>query len=72
MFEPKSFDIKEVEGISNKTIEEHMKLYQGYVKHANLIQEKIKEYSADPTTNAYVLGELSRRFAFEFDGMRLS
>ncbi len=70
MFEPKSFDIKEVEGISNKTIEEHMKLYQGYVKHANLIQEKIKEYSADPTTNAYVLGELSRRFAFEFDGMR--
>ncbi|HYC34100.1 MAG TPA: Fe-Mn family superoxide dismutase [Candidatus Paceibacterota bacterium] len=70
MFEAKTFDIPEINGISKKTIEEHMKLYQGYVKHANLIQEKIREFKTDPEKNAYVLGELNRRFAFEFDGMR--
>lgn len=70
MFTPKEFNLPEVEGISKKTLDEHLKLYQGYVKHANLIQEKINEYKTDPDKNAYVLGELSRRFTFEFDGMR--
>lgn len=70
MFETKTFNIPQIEGISQKTIEEHLKLYAGYVKHANLIQEKITEYKGDPEKNAYILGELSRRFSFEFDGMR--
>jgi superoxide dismutase, Fe-Mn family len=69
-FEPKQFTIPEIQGISKKTIDEHLKLYAGYVKNANLIQEKINEYKADPEQNAILLGELSRRFAFEFDGMR--
>lgn len=70
MFETKKFDIPEIEGISKKSIEEHLKLYAGYVKHANLIQDKIKELSSDREKNTYILGELSRRFAFEFNGMR--
>lgn len=70
MFEAKTFDIPEINGISKKAIEEHTKLYQGYVKHANLIQEKLAEYRQDSEKNAYVIGELNRRFAFEFDGMR--
>ena len=36
--------IYSMEGISKKTVEEHLKLYAGYVKHANLILEKIPEY----------------------------
>ena len=70
MFTPKTFTIPVIEGISQKTIDEHLKLYQGYVKHSNLIQEKIAEYKVDSEKNAYVLGELSRRFAYEFDGMK--
>lgn len=70
MFEAKTFNIPDIAGISKKTIDEHLKLYAGYVKHANLIQDKIKELSADKEKNAYLLGELSRRFAFEFNGMR--
>ncbi len=70
MFQTKQFTIPEINGISSKTIEEHLKLYAGYVKHANLIQEKLNEYKADTEKNAYVIGELNRRFAFEFDGMR--
>ncbi len=69
----KKFDLPELKGISAKTIEEHLKLYSGYVKHANLILDKVQELSATPedaTKNAYTIGELQRRFGFEFDGMR--
>lgn len=69
-YTPKTFTISGLHGISAKNIEEHLKLYAGYVKHANLILEKIGEYVADSEKNAYVLGELQRRFSFEFNGMR--
>jgi Fe-Mn family superoxide dismutase len=65
-----TFDIPELEGISKDTIEGHLGLYQGYVKHANLIQEKITQLSVDTTTHAYLIAELQRRLGFEFCGMR--
>lgn len=55
IFEEKKFNIPKLKGISEKTIEEHLKLYAGYVKNANdLLEEK----------------EYNRRFPFEFNGMR--
>lgn len=69
-FEEKKFNIGPLKGISAKNIEEHLKLYAGYVKFTNLIWEKITELAADAEKNAYVMGELHRRFGFEFNGMR--
>ncbi|MDP1625428.1 MAG: Fe-Mn family superoxide dismutase [bacterium] len=72
-FEEKKFNIPELIGMSASNIEEHLKLYSGYVKHSNLILEKIAELSNDAATaeaNTYQIGELQRRFGFEFDGMR--
>jgi len=69
-FEEKKFTVPELKGISAKTMEEHLKLYAGYVKNINLICEKMGEYSAEPEKNAYAMSELQRRFGFEFDGMR--
>jgi Fe-Mn family superoxide dismutase len=69
-FTEKKFDIPALKGISAKNIEEHLKLYAGYVKHANLIQEKIAELKKDAAANAYALGEINRRFGFEYNGMR--
>jgi Fe-Mn family superoxide dismutase len=69
-YEEQKFDIPELKGISKKSVEEHLKLYSGYVKNTNLIIDKIAELSVDSEKNAFVLGELQRRFAFEFDGMR--
>ncbi|MSR71291.1 MAG: superoxide dismutase [Candidatus Taylorbacteria bacterium] len=69
-YEEEKFNIPELKGISKKSIEEHLKLYAGYVKHANLISEKIKELKQDAEKNAYVLGEINRRFGFEFNGIR--
>ncbi len=69
-FEEKKFDIPELKGISTKNIEEHLKLYAGYVKHTNLISEKIEKYMFNFEENVYIIGELQRRFGFEFNGMR--
>lgn len=69
-YEALTFDIPELEGIGRETIEEHIGLYNGYVKHANLIREKIADYSNDPDENSYAIGEMQRRLGFEFGGMR--
>jgi Fe-Mn family superoxide dismutase len=70
MYTEQQFSIPPLNGISPKTIEEHLKLYAGYVKHANLIMDHIKELSADAEKNVYEINELQRRFAFEWGGMR--
>lgn len=69
-FEEKKFNIGELKGISARNIEEHLKLYAGYVKNTNLILEKIEELAKDSENNAYALGEIQRRLGFEYNGMR--
>lgn len=69
-YTPKTFNVPELDGISKETIDEHIGLYNGYVKHANLIREKISAYSSDPENNSYAISEMQRRFGFEFGGMR--
>lgn len=69
-FTQKTFNIRELKGISAKNIEEHLKLYAGYVKNTNTVIEKINELNSDPEKNIYLLGELFRRFSFEYNGMR--
>lgn len=68
-FTAKQFNIESLQGISQKTIEEHIKLYEGYVKHANLILNKIESLKSN-ADSSYELAEARRRFGFEFDGMR--
>lgn len=69
-FTPKTFKIPELKGITTKNIEEHLKLYAGYVKNTNLILEKVAELKKDAEKNAYLLSEVTRRFGFEYNGMR--
>lgn len=69
-YTPKTFEIPALYGISAQNIEEHLKLYQGYVKHTNLVIDRISEYSADTEKYMYELGELQRRFSFEYNGMK--
>lgn len=68
MFTEQQFSIPDLIGISKKTIEEHVKLYAGYVKNANSIVEKMAVL--DSENDAYIVGELFRRFSFEYNGMR--
>jgi superoxide dismutase, Fe-Mn family len=72
IYTTKTFNLPALPGISEKQIKVHLALYEGYVKHVNLIMEKIKALKdADTEGNAYVINELRRRLGFEFDGMRM-
>lgn len=68
----KSFNIPALSGISEKQVKVHLALYEGYVKHTNLIMEKLAAVrSGQLELDPYMVSELRRRFAFEFDGMRM-
>ncbi|OGI83772.1 hypothetical protein A2997_01100 [Candidatus Nomurabacteria bacterium RIFCSPLOWO2_01_FULL_36_10b] len=66
MYIKKEFIIPILIGISQKNIEEHLKLYDGYVNNTNTILRLLDDTSID----VYIRDELSRRFSFEYNGMR--
>jgi Fe-Mn family superoxide dismutase len=71
-YKPQDFSkVRGLAGISNDQIEEHLKLYEGYVKRVNALTEKLeglakegKASGADP-----VYAELTRRLGFEYGGV---
>jgi superoxide dismutase, Fe-Mn family len=65
----KTFNIPKLKGISEKNIEEHLKLYAGYVNNTNLILEKAWSIIGE-TDTAYAGSEMQRRLSFEFNGMK--
>jgi len=70
-YQAKKFNIPTLDGISAKSIEEHIGLYEGYVKNFNAISAAIESLLADADKNALAIAELRRRHSFEFDGMKL-
>lgn len=68
MYHEKDFSLLlGVDGFSDAMLSAHFKLYAGYVKNTNALLEKIKNYEkGSPEWN-----ELTRRFGWEFNGMRL-
>ncbi len=70
-YQERTFNLPELEGISKKSVEEHLGLYAGYVKNFNAISALLVEYAQDSEKHAHALSELIRRRSFEFGGMRL-
>jgi Fe-Mn family superoxide dismutase len=73
-YKPKEFNLSGLHGISDKTLEMHFKLYEGYVKGVNELNEKISDMLMDGNLDkeefpAY--SELTRRLGFEYNGMVL-
>jgi superoxide dismutase, Fe-Mn family len=73
-YRAKEFNLSGLNGISDRTLEMHFKLYEGYVKETNKLTEKISEILADGKVDqeevpAY--SELTRRLGFEYNGMVL-
>jgi superoxide dismutase, Fe-Mn family len=72
-YSPKKWNLSGLQGISDKTLEVHFGLYEGYVKNSNLLAEQI----ADLTSKGQAQGanplfaELTRRLGFEYNGMVL-
>jgi superoxide dismutase, Fe-Mn family len=67
------WNLSSLKGISDKTLEMHFGLYEGYVKNTNLLNEQIagKIESGHTTATDLEFSELNRRLAFEYNGMRL-
>lgn len=73
-YTPKQFNLSGLNGISDKTLEMHFKLYEGYVKETNKLTEKISEFLADGKVDQEEMpaySELTRRLGFEYNGMVL-
>jgi len=72
MYEAKKFNsIKELDGISQKTMEDHYKLYEGYVKKANEIEEKLKTVDKAAANQVYSdLRELKLEYSFAVGGVK--
>jgi superoxide dismutase, Fe-Mn family len=73
-YKAKQFDLSGLTGISDKTLEMHFKLYEGYVANTNALTEKLAGYFKTGNVEqadyaAY--SELTRRLGFEYNGMVL-
>ncbi len=72
-YKPEQLNItKDLEGLSLKLIQDHYKLYEGYVKKSNEVQQKIKEADKSEANQSYsYIGELKRQETFAVNGMKL-
>ena len=73
-YQARQFNLSGLNGISDKTLEMHFKLYEGYVKQTNLLNEKIAEILADGKVDQEEMpaySEFTRRLGFEYNGMVL-
>jgi Fe-Mn family superoxide dismutase len=72
LYEAQDFSkLKGMPGFSDKALDLHFALYQGYVKNTNLLAEELKKLAEQSQTKTPAYAELKRRFGWEFDGMRL-
>lgn len=73
-YQAKQFNLSGLNGISDRTLEMHFKLYEGYVKETNNLTEKISAFLADGKVDQEEMpaySELTRRLGFEYNGMVL-
>ncbi|HUJ15634.1 MAG TPA: superoxide dismutase [Thermoanaerobaculia bacterium] len=74
IYKPQQWNLSGLTGISDKTLQMHFGLYEGYVKAVNELNERIAPIVADGHVDkeqvpAY--SELTRRLGFEYNGMVL-
>lgn len=60
-----------MKGFSDKALNMHFTLYQGYVKNTNLLLALLDGYAREDKQNTPEYAEIKRRLGWEFDGMRL-
>src|SRR5260370_39621996 len=73
-YKPKQFNLRGLNGISNRTLEMHFKLYEGYVKNTNTLNEKMAVFLKEGRVDQEEIpaySELTRRLGFEYNGMVL-
>ncbi len=73
-YKARQFNLSRLQGISDKTLDVHFKLYEGYVKETNNLTQRITEFIQDGNVDQEEMpaySELTRRLGFEYNGMVL-
>lgn len=72
-YKAQTFNLSNLNGISDNTLAMHFKLYEGYVTNTNLLNEQIAELAKGElgAKDMPVYSELTRRLGFEYNGMVL-
>jgi Fe-Mn family superoxide dismutase len=73
-YKEQAFDhLKGLDGISDAQIDEHLKLYAGYVKQVNALSEQLAEMIGQGKASGKdpEFAEITRRLGFEYNGMIL-
>jgi superoxide dismutase, Fe-Mn family len=65
-YEVRPFDLSGVQGLSKKAIDLHLGLYKGYVDNLNKVLDQAAAGGSPLVTDGY-----NRRFAFEYNGVKL-
>jgi len=60
-----------MEGFSDTLLNNHFKLYQGYVKNTNAVLEKLNILIVEKKDRTPEYAELKRRLGWEFNGVLL-
>lgn len=64
-YQAKQFNLSGLNGISDRTLEMHFKLYEGYVKETNKLTDKISEFLRSLSVNvvSWIYSKLSILFS---------
>lgn len=74
VYQVRQFKLSGLDGISDRTLEMHFKLYEGYVNETNRLRERIAEFLRDGQVDQEEMpaySEIKRRLGFEYNGMIL-
>jgi len=64
-------NLKGLKNITDEQIDVHLKLYAGYVKNTNTLNEQLAAIIQKGESGTPTYAELTRRLGFEYNGMRL-
>jgi len=71
-YEAKKYDhLLGMEGFSDNLLKNHFTLYEGYVANTNKAVDLLHKLFEEDKTSTTEFTEMKRRFAWEFNGMRL-
>lgn len=72
MYEAKKYEnLLGIEGFSDELLKNHFTLYEGYVANVNKVTDLISKLSTEDKLTTPEFAEVTRRFSWEFNGMRL-
>ena len=70
-YKAQTFTLDGLAGLNKDLLEQHYKLYTGYVTNTNKANAELSQMMADAKADSYDFAEVRRRLGFEYNGMRL-